>query len=98
MQLILWSYCYKCTSISKSLKIPKGKSDSINRRRTDNTMAKGQKDKQRSTKHTYKTKDWVTRTPLKRGWTPAPLVTPAIIIVDYCFTIISCDDLVYCLF
>jgi hypothetical protein len=30
--------------------------------------------------------------------TPAPLVTPAIIIVDYCFTIISCDDLVYCLF
>jgi hypothetical protein len=23
------------------------------------------KDKQRSTKHTYKTKDWVTRTPLK---------------------------------
>jgi hypothetical protein len=28
---------------------------------------KGQKDKQRSTKHTYKTKDWVTRTPLKIG-------------------------------
>ena len=27
--------------------------------------AKGQKDKQRSTKHTHKTKDWVTRTPLK---------------------------------
>jgi hypothetical protein len=26
---------------------------------------KVQKDKQRSTKHTYKTKDWVTRTPLK---------------------------------
>jgi len=26
---------------------------------------KGQKDKQRSTKHTYKTKDRVTRTPLK---------------------------------
>ena len=25
---------------------------------------KGQKDKQRSTKHTYKTKDLVTRTPL----------------------------------
>jgi hypothetical protein len=24
-------------------------------------------DKQRSTKHTYKTKDWVTRTPLKTG-------------------------------
>ena len=28
---------------------------------------RGQKDKQRSTKHTHKTKDWVTRTPLKTG-------------------------------
>jgi len=28
---------------------------------------KGQKDKQRSTKHTYKTKDRVTRIPLKIG-------------------------------
>jgi len=28
---------------------------------------KGQKDKQRSTKHTHKTKDRVTRTPLKPG-------------------------------
>jgi hypothetical protein len=28
---------------------------------------KVQKDKQRSTKHTYKTKDRVTRTPLKPG-------------------------------
>ena len=28
---------------------------------------KPQKDKQRSTKHTYKTKDRVTRTPLKTG-------------------------------
>ena len=28
---------------------------------------KGQKDKQRSTKHTHKTKDQVTRTPLKTG-------------------------------
>ena len=25
------------------------------------------KDKRRSTKHTYKTKDWITRTPLKTG-------------------------------
>jgi hypothetical protein len=30
---------------------------------------KVQKDKQRSTKHTYKTKDRVTRTPLKTGVT-----------------------------
>ena len=28
---------------------------------------RGKKDKQRSTKHTYKIKDWVTRTPLKTG-------------------------------
>jgi hypothetical protein len=34
---------------------------------------KVQKDKQRSTKHTYKTKDRVTRTPLKTGgWTRVP--------------------------
>jgi hypothetical protein len=39
----------------KSLKIPKGQSESIYK--TDNTMAKrtkGQKDKQRSTKDTHK--------------------------------------------
>jgi hypothetical protein len=76
--------------IKKSLKIPKGQSETVYRRRADNTMAKGyqrgnqkpyieeeqttqwpkekvQKDKQRSTKHTYKTKDRVTRTPLKIG-------------------------------
>jgi len=46
----------------KSLKIPKGQSESVYRRRTDNTMAK-----RKSTKHTYKTKDRVTRTPLKIG-------------------------------
>jgi hypothetical protein len=53
----------------KSLKIPKGQSESVYRRRTDNTMAKRKstKGKTRSTKHTYKTKDRVTRTPLKTG-------------------------------
>ena len=49
----------------KSSKIPKGQSESIYRRRTDNTQ--WPKDKQRSTKHTYKTKDPVTRTLLKTG-------------------------------
>ena len=48
-----------------------------------------QKDKQRSTKHTYKTEDRVTRTPLKTGGelrcsgrvaVPAPLVTPVVLI------------------
>ena len=48
---------------TKSLKIPKGQSKSVHRRTTDNTMAKErvQKDKQRITKHTYKTEDRVTR-------------------------------------
>jgi hypothetical protein len=32
-----------------------------------NRQRNGQKDKQRSTKHTYKNKDRVTRTPLKTG-------------------------------
>jgi hypothetical protein len=32
-----------------------------------NRQHNGQKDKQRSTRHTYKTKDRVTRTPLKTG-------------------------------
>ena len=51
----------------KSLQIPKGSSESVYRRQTDNKMAKWkvQRDKQRSTKHTHKTKDRVTRTPLK---------------------------------
>jgi hypothetical protein len=49
----------------KSLKIPKGQSESVYQRRTDNTMTKkkAEKDKQRSTKHTHKTKDRVIRTP-----------------------------------
>ena len=55
--------------LKKSLKIPKVQSESVYRRRTDNTMTKEnvQKDKQRSTKHTYKTKDRVTRIPVKTG-------------------------------
>jgi hypothetical protein len=49
---------------------------------------KGQKDKQQSTKYTHKTKDRVTRTPLKTGVNsgapegyavPAPLVAPVVI-------------------
>ena len=50
---------------------------------------KGQRDKQRSTKHIHKTKDRVTRTPIKnrgelkcsgRVAVPAPLVTPIVLI------------------
>ena len=61
------NFALKYLHCKKSLKIPKGQSESVYRRRTDNTMAKikiKQKEKQRSTKHTYKTKD---RTPLKTG-------------------------------
>jgi stringent starvation protein B len=50
----------------RRVNIPKEQSESVYRRRTDNTMVirnstKGQK---RSTKHTHKAKDRVTRTPL----------------------------------
>jgi hypothetical protein len=47
-------------------------------------MTKKKSNKQRSTKHTHKTKDEVTRTPLKPGGelrqlaVPAPLVTPVV--------------------
>jgi len=59
------------------IRICKSKDRQHNGQKTDNTMAKrqttqwskekGQKDKQPSTKHTHKTKDRVTRTPLKTG-------------------------------
>ena len=48
----------------KSLKIPKGQSESVYRRRTENTMAKRKSTKGKTT---YKTKERVTRTPLKTG-------------------------------
>ena len=47
-------------------KIPKGQSESVYRRRTDNTTANRKSTKwQRSTKHTHKTIDRVARAPLK---------------------------------
>jgi len=50
------------------LQISKGYSESVNHRRDSATQwakEKGQNDKLRSTKHTHKTKDRVTRTRLK---------------------------------
>ena len=44
-----------------------GTKGAIRIRISKNRKQKVQKDKQRSTKHTYKTKDRVTRTPLKTG-------------------------------
>ena len=53
----------------KSLKIPKGGNQNpyIEEQTTQWPKEKVQKDKQRSTIHTYKTKDRVTGTPLKTG-------------------------------
>ena len=54
----------------KSLKIPKGDNQNpyIEEEQTTQWLKKkGKKDKQRSTKHTYKTNDRVTRIPLKTG-------------------------------
>jgi predicted choloylglycine hydrolase len=55
--------------VLKSLKISKGQSESVYRRRTDNTMAKRKRTKGQTTiyKNTYKPKDRVTLTPLKTG-------------------------------
>jgi hypothetical protein len=43
-------YVYR--KYGKSLKIPKGSSESVNPRRTDNTIDQKKKDKQGATKHT----------------------------------------------
>ena len=58
------------SNISLSLKIPKVQSESVyieEEQTAQWSKEKVQKDKQRSTKHTYKTKDRVTRTPSKTG-------------------------------
>ena len=54
-------------TIKEELEDTKGRqSESVYRRRTDNTMAKG-KSTNGQTTHTHNTKDRVTRTPLKTG-------------------------------
>jgi hypothetical protein len=63
----------KTRNNKKSLKIPKEQSETVYRRRTDNTMAKRKSTKGQTTidkTYVYKAKDRVTRTPLKTGgWT-----------------------------
>jgi hypothetical protein len=58
------------TIYKKSLKIQKGGNQNpyIEEQTPQWPKEKVQKDKQRSTKHAYKTKDRVTRTPLKNWW------------------------------
>ena len=65
-----FSVCFYEFSITKSLKIPKGGNQNPYIEEEQTTQwpkDKAQKDKQRSTNHTYKTKNLVTRTPLKTG-------------------------------
>ena len=58
----------KCGEETKRLKIPTGLSESVNRWMTTQCpKVKRQRDKQRSTKHTHKTKYRLTRAPLKPG-------------------------------
>ena len=56
----------------KTLKIPKGGNQNpyIEEQTTQWSKENKQKDKPRSTKHTYKTKDRVTRTPLNTEGEP----------------------------
>ena len=77
----------------KNLKIRKGHSESVNRTRPDNT---GQKKKDKGTNNnlqntTHKTKDRVTRSPLKTGGEPkcservsslTPHVTPVMFLLN----------------
>ena len=73
------------------MKIPKGNHNPYIQEEqvTQWPKEKGEKDKQRSTKYTHKTKDRVTRIPLKTGVNsgategnavPAPLVAPVMLI------------------
>ena len=62
--------CNPFTYNKKSLKIPKGGNQNPYIEEAETTQwpkEKAQKDKQRSTKHTHKTKDRATQTPLKTG-------------------------------
>ena len=64
----MWTSLFVLLVGKKSLKIPKGGNQNLyieEEQKTQWPKEKVQKDKQRSTKHTYKTKDRVTRTPLK---------------------------------
>jgi len=70
------------------LQIPKGHSKAVNRRRTDNTMAKGTRTNNDQQNTTLKIKDRATRTTLKlrmHSGAPegladrAPLVTPIVL-------------------
>jgi hypothetical protein len=86
--------CFRNKKSLKIIRIRKSKDRQHTGQKTEEQTTQGpketgQKEKQRSTKHTYKTKDRVTRTPLKQGvnsddpegyTVPTPLVTPVVLI------------------
>ena len=68
--MMICCFYKKFVDDKKSLMIPKGGNQNPYIEEEETTQwpkEKVQKDKQRSTKHTFKTKDRVTRTPLKTG-------------------------------
>ena len=72
MQTIIQIYPCLLKLSRKQESVTDGQTDRRTDERTDGRsllLYPSQKDKQRSTKHTYKTKDRVTRTPLKTGVT-----------------------------
>jgi len=84
---ILIIHIYRGDTCKKSLKYQRGNQNPyIEEKQTaQSPKEKAQKDKQRSTRYTYKTKVRGTRTPLKTGGelrcsVPAPLVTPVVLI------------------
>ena len=62
-------FCFSSSCVRRVLKYQRGNQNPYieEEQITQWPKEKVQKDKQRSTKHTYKTKDRVTRTPLKTG-------------------------------
>jgi hypothetical protein len=70
----------------------KGESESVYRRRTDNTMAKRKRAKGQRTIYKTHTKDRVTRTPLKPGGEPrcsGRVGSMTLIFIDFIFNVIS---------
>ena len=76
---------------TKSLKIPKGQLEVVNRRMTDNTMAKRKKTNTDLQNITWKTTARATWTPLKPGMNsgapeglavPVPEVTPVVLLLN----------------
>jgi hypothetical protein len=63
-----WSYKYCQSNVKRRVwRYQRGNQNPYIEKEQTTQWPKGQKDKQRSTKHTHQTKDPVTRTPIKTG-------------------------------